>query len=98
MSEKEQQQYKKEIGKRPLYFNKPSKDFRAWLELKTESERMFQEESLKMNKRVTNTEQINLMGKTINTRVSKRRRKNPIFQKDTTIQLNLIDFFQKQRF
>ena len=36
MSEQEQQQYKKETNKRPLYFNKPSKDFKAWLNKKAE--------------------------------------------------------------
>ena len=97
MSEKEQQQYKTETGKRPLYFNKPSRDFRKWLEIKAEAERKFQEETLKMNKRVTDTGQINLIGKTINTRKSKKRRRKPISQKNTTIQLNLIEFFQKQQ-
>ncbi len=36
MSEEEEQQYKKETGKSPLYFNKPSNDFKKWLELKAE--------------------------------------------------------------
>jgi len=44
MSEKEQQEYKKETRKRPLYFNKPSKDFRDWLEKRNERKQMSDEE------------------------------------------------------
>ena len=61
MSEKKQQQYKKEIGKRPLYFNKPSKDFRAWLELKAKTEKRVQGEVLNISKETNNTKQTKLM-------------------------------------
>ena len=60
MSKKEQQQYKTETGKRPLYFNKPSIDFRKWLELRVKTERSFKEESLKMSKETTNTKQTSI--------------------------------------
>lgn len=61
MSEKKQQQYKKETGKRPLYFNRPSNDFRKWLEINVEIERRFQEESLNMSKEPINTKQTNIL-------------------------------------
>lgn len=96
MSEKEQQQYKTETGKRPLYFNKPSNDFKKWLEKKVETERRFQEENIKMNKKAINTKQINLRGEFIENRMSKRRRKYQRFQKNTTIQVDLIQFFKKR--
>ena len=36
MSEQEQQEYKKETNKRPMYFNKPSNEFKIWLKEKDE--------------------------------------------------------------
>lgn len=61
MSEKEQQQYKTETNKRPLYFNRPSNDFKKWLELRVETEKRFREEILNMSKKTTNTKQTNLI-------------------------------------
>lgn len=61
MSEKEQQQYKMETKKRPLYFNRPSNDFKRWLELRVEIERRFQERNIKMSEKTTNTKQTNLI-------------------------------------